>query len=62
MSEERAASIFKTEKSSVEKSDSYKSLWKGRPVGGLRRSNDTKQSQLYSDSWWSVGAGREGGG
>jgi len=37
MSEERAASIFRTENSSVEKRDSYKSLWKGRPLRNCGR-------------------------
>ena len=27
-------------------------------LSGLRRRNDTKESQLYSDSWWTVGAGK----
>lgn len=27
-------------------------------LSGLRRRNDTKQSQLYSDSWWSIRAGK----
>ena len=60
MSQECAASIFKTQNSSVEKKV-IRTRVHGREdhlraLGGLRRNNDTNQSQSYSEGWWNVGA------